>query len=393
MVAKKISRSILGRVRNLYIRFYRMFHQININNVTFISFGGKSYSDNPRAISEKLHEICQDINITWILDNVGTHDHLIPHYVNIVEKKQIWKFWKSLATTAAFVTNEKCYYIPKSNRQLFINTWHGDRAFKKIMFDCVQLKATDVPESIPGYCDLVTVGSDYGEMQFRSAFKYQGEILKYGCPRNDVLINVDEIRNSRTKSILGINNSTSVLLYAPTLRKASAYNKNGQKMQDIDLENIAKILEDRTHRKWVVLIRAHPIVTTLNINFDNNIFIDATHYDDMADLLAVSDFLITDYSSCAGDFALTGRPILLFQNDIAEYEKNERGFYFKMEESPYFTAHTQEEAEKVVEEMTLENAQKNCADILKFYNTYESGEASKVLAERIVKHLKSLRLE
>lgn len=64
-----------------------------------------------------------------------------------------------------------------------------------------------------------------------------------------------------------------------------------------------------------------------------------------------------------------------------------------MEESPYFTAHTQEEAEKVVEEMTLENAQKNCADILKFYNTYESGEASKVLAERIVKHLKSLRLE
>lgn len=388
MKRKKAIRAVLAVIRNAFIRIYRVFHRIHGNEVTFISFGGGSYSDNPRAVSEKLHEMDPDAAVVWILTDAAERRDTVPDYVRIVDKKRILRVWKTLAATPVFVTNENCYLLPKHRKQFFITTWHGDRAFKKILFDAAPQPASSVPESIPGYCDLVTAGSDYGEMQFRSAFAYEGEILKAGCPRNDILVHPEEERNALTRAKLGINNDARILLYAPTLRKASAYSRDGQELQDIDLCRIAELLEKKTHEEWLVLVRAHPIVSSLRMKTDSDRFMDATRYNDMADLLAVSDMLITDYSSCAGDFALTGRPILLFQSDIEEYEKNDRAFYFKMEDSPYFTARTQEEAERILEDLTPEAAKKNCEDILRFYNTYESGEASTALAERIIERLR-----
>ena len=52
-------------------------------------------------------------------------------------------------------------------------------------------------------------------------------------------------------------------------------------------------------------------------------FINVTSYEDMADLLLISNMLITDYSSSVGDFALLHRPIIIFQNDREEFIKNE----------------------------------------------------------------------
>ena len=45
----------------------------------------------------------------------------------------------------------------------------------------------------------------------------------------------------------------------------------------------------------------------------------------------MSDVLVTDYSSAMFDYAVTGRPILLFTYDLAEYRDDLRGFYFDLE--------------------------------------------------------------
>ena len=52
--------------------------------------------------------------------------------------------------------------------------------------------------------------------------------------------------------------------------------------------------------------------------------IDATDYPDMQELLAVSDCLISDYSSCIWDYSIMGKPIYLYTPDVDEYDK-ERG--------------------------------------------------------------------
>ena len=54
----------------------------------------------------------------------------------------------------------------------------------------------------------------------------------------------------------------------------------------------------------------------------------------MADLLLIADMLITDYSSCAGDYALLKRPMVLYQADRQEYLERDRTFYFDIDESP-----------------------------------------------------------
>ena len=53
---------------------------------------------------------------------------------------------------------------------------------------------------------------------------------------------------------------------------------------------------------------------------------------DPAGLHLAADVLVTDYSSVAFDFAVTGKPILFFTYDLAHYRDDLRGFYVDLEE-------------------------------------------------------------
>ena len=55
-----------------------------------------------------------------------------------------------------------------------------------------------------------------------------------------------------------------------------------------------------------------------------------------------------------------------------------------MEESPYLAAHAQEELDEIIRKTTLEDAAKNCAEVLAFYVTKETGRAADSVAKRIV---------
>ena len=107
----------------------------------------------------------------------------------------------------------------------------------------------------------------------------------------------------------------------------------------------------------------------------------------MSHLMAVSDVLITDYSSCAGDFALLKRPVILYQSDRDEYIQMDRTFYFDIDDSPFFVAQSQDELESIISSLSEESVVQNCIDIDKFYGTTESGHAAKTVAEMIVKHI------
>jgi CDP-glycerol glycerophosphotransferase len=119
----------------------------------------------------------------------------------------------------------------------------------------------------------------------------------------------------------------------------------------------------------------------------NEKILDVSGFEDMSDLLLVADVLITDYSSCAGDFALTHRPIILYQSDRREYREKDRDFYFEMEDSPYMIAENQQELEDWISRLDEETVRKNCDEILRFYKTTESGRAADAAAGRIVEWL------
>ena len=315
--------------------FYGM-KAIDPNRVVFISFSSGRYADNPRAIAEKLHELYPEHEIWWGINKYESESSF-PDFVNVI-RNDGQKWLKLLATSGVWISN---WLLPqgylKRKGQLYIQTWHGDRGFKKVMFDAEQdnveyrrrHKFRRIIET--KICDLGISGSEYGTMQFRSAMRYKGKMLEKGTPRDDCLINLTEEKAIAIKEKLQIDPAAKVFMFAPTFR---AETKGKQKVNDqLDLVEVLDELEKKTNGKWICIVRAHAGFN-FSERFTDGRITDYTLYPDMADLLCITDLLLTDYSSTPGDFALTGKASILFQDDLEEYVSNDRTLYFDMAKSP-----------------------------------------------------------
>ncbi|MCK9471605.1 MAG: CDP-glycerol glycerophosphotransferase family protein [Bacilli bacterium] len=359
------------------------------NSVVFSSFRGMSYSDNPRAISEKLHEIHPEMQIYWIFSNVAEKRTIVPSYIKRLRNIS-FKSLKIQATSKFWVDNsKKPSYIYKNKDQIYIQTWHGDKAFKKVLYDNpyypIELNLLEETKA-----NLILSGSKYGENQIRSAFRYKGEILKVGCPRNDALLAINSEKQIKIKKINNLPLNANILLFAPTFRDTSNRENNYQD-SDINLKEILSVLSSVTSQKWIGIIRAHYFTDGIaNIIPNNNLIFDGNKLEDMKDLLLITDILITDYSSTAGDFALTKKPVILYQPDIEEYIKNDRTLYFDIKDSPYITAQTNNQLIDIFKSIDFKNMKKNSEEILKFYGSYETGKASEAVVNYITNNLKSL---
>lgn len=373
MDIKHFSKKALQKViRNLY--------GLKKNKVVFCSFNGKAYSDNPKAISEKLHAIAPDTDIVWLFSEPEKKKQIVPAYVKCVTYKSQWTFWKEICTCGVFVTNFILPVVDKNKKQYFIQTWHGDKAFKKVLLDATR---SFVPEQVAGYCDLAVAGSDYGERQYRSAFGYTGNVIKVGTPRNDKLLNSGRDEIEKIKKRLGLSNDVGVLLYAPTIRDQAVHTGVAQRIQEINISATLEVLKKKDKREWVCLVRAHPgAIGLTGIDRADNI-LNVSDYEDMCDLLLVSDMLVTDYSSTAGDYVLLNRPVILFHSDIEDYSKNTRALYFDVNQSPYFRVKSQKELEKLIEKLDDEMIRANCSAILDFYGDCETGNAGEEIAKII----------
>ena len=348
----------------------------------FSSFGGSEYSDNPKAISESLYKLEPGYKFVWMLPkNYGTN---IPGYIYTARRYSV-KAMYYYATSRVIVDN---FSIPqwfiKRKGQKYIQTWHGDRGFKKILYDSTFI-TSDFYRPEKDMCDLMISGSKRGYDKLRSAFHYEGEILQVGSPRNDVLIKNDKGLALRIREKYRVDETTSILLYAPTYRRKE---NNGYHIKGLNIPELLDKLSNVTKNKWVCFLRAHKASHGFDNMDQDERLIDVTSYPDIIDLMLATDFLITDYSSSAGDFALTGKPIVLFREDTKEYTGKDRTFYFDIDETPFKIAHNQEEIIAMFKELYGDDkAKKNCKQILNFYECYETGHAAQACAKWIIENI------
>lgn len=369
--------SLMIRIRNflirLYIRVYGCFHQVE-NKILFMSFNGKYYSDNPKAISEKMHELYPNYRLVWYIKDVENSIIELPEYVEIVTGKQ--NLYNAIATAFCLVNNfEMETYIHKRKGQFFVQTWHGDRAFKKVLYDVWKKEMGPLFVCDTKVTDVCLAASDYGERTYKSAFKYGGRILKVGSPRNDKLVNMSQEQINSLKKQLGVDSYKKILLYAPTFRD----NKLGQEILinlDSTLEQLRKKGDD-----WICFVRAHP--GKKGFSFSSKDCVDMSTYPDMSDLLAVADMLITDYSSCAGDFALRNKPIILTIYDKEQYEKESRAFNVDLEATGFILAYNQAELENLILTTTEKDFTDSAKSVLEFYGTIETGKSCEFICKEI----------
>ena len=187
------------------------------------------------------------------------------------------------------------------------------------------------------------------------------------------------------KKKLGISDDKKVILYMPTYREYLRDSNNSCYLAPpIDLEKWERELGD----EYVLLIRAHYLVVKeLEIN-QNGFVYDVSKYEYLNDLYAISNVLISDYSSAFFDFAVLERPEFCFAYDIEEYEEK-RGLYIDMEqELPCSVDHNEDE---LIEHIKHMNYDEMCEKTRSFKNKYlpYCGNATDVLIKEIIKRYMS----
>jgi CDP-glycerol glycerophosphotransferase len=303
------------------------------DQILFISWKGKQCGDNPLGIAEELRRRGDDREQLWAVTDWSVP---VPDGGTAV-LRGTQEYYEALARSRYLVSNDDMQApFRKRDGQVYLQTWHGT-LLKRIGFDIAN------PQFISGTAyfdhlakdvaqwDLLLSPNPFSTPLMRRAFRYEGEICEYGYPRNDLLRRGDTAElAARVRQRLGLPEGKRVVLYAPTWRDNQVY-ANGRRYRfdmRLDLERAWRELgEDH-----VFLIRGHHhMADDVPAGMRDGFAINVTAYPDITELYLVADVLVTDYSSAMFDYAVTGRPMVFFTYDLAEYRDNLRGFYFDFE--------------------------------------------------------------
>lgn len=356
--------------------FVSTFFRLNRKKAFFSSYHGLRYACNPRFISEKLHEMAPDMEIVWCFKNPESINDF-PPYARCVKKGSFAEV-RELFTSKFCILNAGIILPNKRKGQFFIDTWHGDRAFKNVG------QSADGKTSLADSYrinDLVLSGSDYADMVYHEAMKFEGEILHCGSPRNDVFFDNFDVRLKKVRDALSLGNFDGVITFAPTFRGVC------DGVQELDFPALLDQLEVKTGKRWCVLNRQHyKVKVSESWNKDPRI-VNASSYPEMQDILLASDVVVSDYSSLVGDYVLLGRPTFLYVPDLEEY-KTGRGLYFDIEKSPFWYSTTESDLFEKILTVDAEAAKQNCKDILNFYgHVCEKGNASEQVCNWILSRI------
>lgn len=164
-----------------------------------------------------------------------------------------------------------------------------------------------------------------------SGIRYS-KFLNLGFPRNDNLLKVEN-REAILEKLSGVLKCKfkKIILYTPTFRdyeKGITTTRGLFGYDDSFLYELSRILNKSDS---ILLMKLHPfqnagVFSSMALS---NIFIwQPVNSLGLYDIMAVSDVLITDYTSAYFDFLLLNRPVIFNFYDIEEYNKT-RGFSFQ----------------------------------------------------------------
>ncbi|MGW8886826.1 CDP-glycerol glycerophosphotransferase family protein [Streptomyces sp. NPDC055749] len=295
--------------------------------VLYNSFGGKQFSDSPRAVYEELKRRGTEVeHIAMVHDEQVV---LPPGVRGVLWGSKEW--YEALARSRYIVTNGGIReWFVRREGQVVVQTWHGT-PLKRIGADLLGTPQANLayisslPQRSRQYSLFITPNA-FTTPIMTNSFRLQCEVLEAGYPRNDVFHAPDRVkRAAAVREKLGIPAGKKVVLYAPTWRDDQRYGGRRFKLDNqIDVNAAQEQLGD----DHVLLYRKHHKVLDSIPGAGQGFVWDVTYYPDIADLYLIADVLITDYSSVLFDFAHSGRPMLFFTYDLEHYRDTLRGFYF-----------------------------------------------------------------
>lgn len=332
-------KKVAGKViRVMYKGTYKLV-SIDEKMVIFISFHGRGYSDNPRAIYEEMRkdERFKDYKFIWFVKN-HKHKNLDIPGAKIVEYFSFPYFYYMSKAKYWIINCKMPEYICKKEEQVYLQTWHGtplkrlghdiiapdDATFYRSGISFEQMcKSYDM--DVERYNYMISPNKFCTEV-FQTAFAIdRPRLIETGYPRNDFITNATKEEVLLLKKKFGFPLDKKILLYAPTWRDNS-YVTSGYTFElEADFHQWKEILGD----EYIVVFKPHYLIIN---NYKDDKSLEGFLYSvpaeaEINELYVLSDMLVTDYSSVFFDYAVQNRPIYFYMYDLEAYREELRGFY------------------------------------------------------------------
>lgn len=392
MIAKELFKRF--RKSKYYFPTMKLFYKIgkklipiDKKLILFESGLGKQYGDSPRNIYEEILNQDLDYKKVWVYNK--QHRFKDPKTKRVARLSPQYYYY--LIKAGYWVNNQNFpTYIKKRQQTVYLQTWHGT-PLKRMLYDIEEVHGRNdeyverVGEAVKNW-DYLISPSSYATKAFKSAFRYDKEVLEVGYPRNDIFFKEekDELA-SIVKNKLNLVPEKKIILYAPTFRDDQTTKKN-KFVFDINMD--LHKMKEKLGEEYIVLLRMHVVVSN-KIKLDDELrdFVyNVSSYPDIQELYLITDIMITDYSSVMFDFANTSKPILFYTYDLGNYRDNLRGFYMDFEnEAPGpLVFNTDEIIESVLNiQMVNKDYLHKYTAFKQKYCSLEDGNASKRVVDKV----------
>lgn len=342
----------------------------------------KGYTCNPKYIAEALlKNYPNKFEIYWATDYPETVENLREKGI-IPLKTHTSEFFRKRFRAKVVVTNDHLSErMVKRKCQYLINTWHASVAYKKIGFS-INFDRGPIRGKMFEYqhkgADLVTSGSQTFSDYMPDSFRLPRSVFRLtGSARNDIFFRDCSELKAQIYRQYGITPESRIVLYAPTFRGLGT---GRDSTYGLDFGGLLQALEQRFGGSWICLYRAHYFYKSSRMIQG---VVNVTEYPDMQELLAISDVLITDYSSCIWDFSVTLRPSFIYATDLSEYIAGDRDFYNPIQEWPYPMASSNQELKDNIlafdNDLYVSHVKEHHAKL----GLCETGHASDTIAQQI----------
>lgn len=314
------------------IKFYlcRLFPVQN-NLISVCTFEGKGgFGCNAKPLVEELHRQHPDFRFVWFVNDM---DKTFPDYVQKVPNTA-WSRAYWLSRSKVWIDNyRKPYGTKKRKGQYYLNVNHYTIAIKctgLLRGEGFSEMAYLVSKNDSDMIDGLVIDSTWCEQCFDKALVYEGNFLKTGAPRCDVLFGDRSFYQKKFRQKHNLPEDAKVVMFAPTFREGA---KDGKRfvfseIWSIDFKRLINNLEKKFGGKWYLCVRVHPQLAPTFREYKNpdvqDRIIDESQADDMYEILAGMDAYITDYSSACFEAGFAHIPVFLYADDIQQYA-NDRG--------------------------------------------------------------------
>lgn len=355
------------------------------DQVMFLTFQG-DYTCNPKYIAEEMIRQDSDVRLVWdVKSAVPRSDY--PIELQFVRHNS-YEFFKELAASKVVIENtnivERLHAYKKKDQHL-LQTWHGSLGIKRLDGDVVMgFSWKRLAKKCQKSVDLLLSNSDFETEVFQTAYWKDVPSVQVGHARNDIFFLKDEEKIAKIRKkvcrFLEIDENRQIFLFAPTHR-----DDVDESYEALDYSLIKKALEERFGGKWQIVIRLHNRLKKESKQWLSDLpsyVSDATLYEDMQELLLVTDVGVTDYSSWIFDYVLSRKPGFIIELGLEDF-KESRGFYYPIETTPFPIAKDSAELAERIKAFDNDKYLKDVDRFLEERGCMEDGQASKRIVEKI----------